>query len=125
MGGIKRKGKMEKVSGVRGSGKAALAGSRAVIFSHWGQSEEPRGTDCKTALPSLYLRKSKIKASYRKKIQHVSNEHKDVVDNLALGLHIISPQEAEGREEILTEMFSDYILMTKSIHRWAISSEWS
>lgn len=38
-------------------------------------------------------------------------------------LNIISLQEAEGREEILTEMFLDYILMTKSIHRWTISSE--
>lgn len=56
-------------------------------------------------------------------MQYVSNEHKDAVDNLALVLSIISPKEAEGREEILTEMFSDYILMTKSIHRWAISSE--
>lgn len=76
-----------------------------------------------TALPSLCLRKSKIKASYHEKIQYASDEHKDAVDNLALVLNIISPQEAEGREEILTEMFSDYILMTKSIHRWAISSE--
>ena len=109
--------------GVRGTGKAAAAGSRAVIFSHWGQSEEPRGTDCTTALPSLCRRKSKIKASYHEKIQYASDEHKDAVDNLALVLNIISPQEAEGREEILTEMFSDYILMTKSIHRWAISSE--
>lgn len=32
-------------------------------------------------------------------------------------LNIISLQEAEGRREILTEMFLDYILMTKSIHR--------
>lgn len=116
---------MEKVSGVKGTGEAAVAGSRAVVFSLWGQSEEPRGTDCTTALPSLRLTKSRIKASYHKKIQYVSNEHKDAVDNLALVLNIISPQEAEGREEILTEMFSDYFPMTKSIHRWAISSEWS
>lgn len=121
----KREGKMEKVCGVEGTDKEAVPGSRAVILSHWGQSEEPRGTDYATVLPSLNLRKSKIRASYHKKIQYVSNEDKDAVDNLALVLNIISPQEAEGREEILTEMFSDYILMTKSIHRWAISSEWS
>lgn len=66
---------------------------------------------------------SKIKAFYHKR--HVSDEHRDAVDNLALVLSIISPQEAESGEEILTLMFSDYILMTKSIHGRAISSEWS
>ena len=123
VGGRQEKGKVEKVCGVKGTGKAAVAGSRAVIFSHWGQSEEPRGTDCTTALPSSCPTKSEIRASYPKNIRCVSNEQKDAVDNLALVLNIISPQEAEGRQEILTEMFSYYILMTKSIHRWAISSE--
>lgn len=49
----------------------------------------------------------------------VSDGRRDAADNLALVLNILSPQEAEGRQEILTEMFSYYILMTKSIHRWA------
>ena len=38
--------------------------------------------------------------------------------------NIISSQEAEGRQALLTEIFLDYFLMTKSIHRWALSSDW-
>lgn len=57
---------MEKVSGAMGTGKAVNAGSRAVIFTHWGQNEEPRGADCRSSLPKLCLRKSKRKASSRK-----------------------------------------------------------
>lgn len=49
--------------------------------------------------------------------------HKDMGDNLAVNIH--SLQEAEDSQAILTEMFSDYILMTKSIHRWTISSDLS
>lgn len=96
-----------------------LSHRNTVAFSHWGQDEEPKGTNSTTVLANLCLRKCTIKAYHN--IYSVSNEHKDAVDNLALVLNIFSPQENEGREEILTEMFSDYILMTKSIHRWATS----
>lgn len=114
LGRRKKKGNMKNVSGIRGKDKAAVAGSRAVIFSHWGQTEEPRGTDYTTGLPSVSQQKSKIKASYREKYRMSPMNTKMRLITL---LNIISLQEAEGREEILTEMFSDYILMTKSILR--------
>lgn len=111
---------MKEVCGVGGTGTAAVAGSRAVIVSHQGQSEEPRGTNGCSA--KSVSQKSLNKGWLSQKIQCVSREQRDGVDNLAVVLNIISPQEAEGWEEILTDMFSYYILMTKSIPRWAISS---
>lgn len=93
----KGKGKMENVSGVRRTDKAANAGSRAVIFSHWGQSEEPRGTDCTAGLPSMCLQKSKIKASYHKKKYSMSQMNTKML--LITLLNVISLQEAEGREK--------------------------
>ena len=59
--------------------------------------------------------------------RHISGEYKDAVDNLARRVPSIIPLpggSAPG-EEVLTGVFSYYILMTGSIHRRTTSSDGS
>lgn len=97
---------MHNISGVGGTDKAAVACRRVVTFSYWGQSESQRHWLC-----------TRPAECANRKLKHRSLLRNDPVKNLAVNMTLQDAKCKKKKKKKLTEMLSDCILMTKSIHR--------